>query len=84
MEGRLCGPQTKTVMMLAGQHHPFEPGVRQRPDKIIRIEIGRMKQLRLFVSIAPLFSSKGINRKMDKGIHLHAMPFKLLRGRNRL
>ena len=84
MEGRLCGPQTKTVMMLAGQHHPFEPGVRQRPDKIIRIEIGRMKQLRLFVSIAPLFSSKGINRKMDKGIHLHVMPFKLLRGRNRL
>ena len=42
-------------MVLAGQHHPFEPGVRQRPDKVVRIEIGRMKQLRLFVSIAPLF-----------------------------
>ena len=83
MPGGFCRPQAEIVMVLAGQHHPFEPGVRQRPDKVVRIEIGRMKQLLLFVSIASLFSSKSINCKMDEGVHLHVMPFKLRRGRNR-
>ena len=75
--GSLRGPQTKPVVMLAGQHHSFEPGIRQCLDKIVRIKIGRIEKFRLFVPISPFLSRKRIDCKMDKGIHLHVMPGQL-------
>ena len=71
-------------MVLAGQHHSLEPGVRQRLYNFVRIEIGRIEQLRLLVAITPFLPGKGIDGEMDEGIHLHVVPCQLSRRRNRL
>ena len=80
--GGLRGPQAEAVMVLAGQHHPLEPGVRQRLYNFVRIEIGRIEQLRLLVAITPFLPGKGIDGEMDEGIHLHIVPCQLSRRRN--
>lgn len=42
------------------------------------VELGRIENLRIFVSEAPLLVSIGVQRVVDEGVHLHFLPAQLV------
>lgn len=60
-------------MMLAGQDQAAHPGADTSADPLIRIQLRRIEQRRVFLSRAPFHIRERIDGKMKEGVELHLL-----------
>ena len=60
--------------MLARKDHAFEAGIFKCCDPLIGIKFCRIKNLRLLISLAPLFIRKRVGSEMHESIEFHFVP----------
>ena len=75
-------PKTKSIMMFCRQQHHLETSFFKSTNPLFRIQFGWIKQRRIFFSISPFTSGKGIDTKMEKSSQLHLLPRQLLGSRD--
>ena len=67
-------PQAKTVMMLCRKNHHLKAALLQRLHPLLRIELRRIEQPRVFRTVAPLPSRKRIDAEMQESRHFQLLP----------
>src|SRR5947209_6861845 len=76
---RRSRPQTKAVMMLAGEDDAIHSRHSQRPHDRPGVERRRHEERLRLVAISPLFVGKRIHRKMEEGAEFTFLPCDLRR-----
>ena len=71
---RLCGPQAKAVMVFARENDTLASGVLQIAHNAVGIEVRRVENGGVLVTIAPLFVRECVDREMKEVILLHLAP----------
>ena len=66
-------------MMFAGQNHAAHISRGERLHNRIGIEVNRLKKIRIFIAIAPLFIRECVDSEMKKSRSLQRMPGQLTR-----
>ena len=80
--GIFRGPQTETVVMLAGQKHQFHPSLLGCTHPLSGIQLRRVEQGEVFLTCSPLSIRERIDTKTDKTSSLHLLPGHLPLGRH--
>ncbi len=63
--------------MLAGEHHAPQPGLLDRADDLVGVEIGGVEDLFRLIAVAPFPIGEGIDGEVDEGILLELVPGQL-------
>ena len=69
--------------MLAGEHHAPQPGLLDRADDLVGVEIGGVEDLFRLIAVAPFTIGERIDREVEEGVSLQLVPGQLPGGRNR-
>ena len=68
-----AGPKAETIMMLGREDEFVEPTGFGGQDPLFGIKSSRIKQHRTLIAIAPFFSRKCVDGKMNKSDGLHPL-----------
>jgi hypothetical protein len=63
--------------MLGGQDDHLETGLAERADPLLRIEVRRVEQGRIFLPVTPFLPGESVHSEMQEGCHLEFLPFQL-------
>ena len=61
-------------MMFGGKDDPLHACLLAYSCPLPTIEMGRIEQIRVFITVSPFLISIGVQRVVNKSVHFHLLP----------